>query len=63
MTVIIVLNIATMATPFYKEPELMMDVQENLNMAFTGAFAVEMLLKVFGELLGACVCCGAAVLG
>jgi hypothetical protein len=51
---VIVLNITTMATTFYKQPELLTDVQEYLNLAFTAAFLVEMLLKVTGERLGAC---------
>ena len=45
---VIVANILTMAATFYKEPELMIEVQEQLNVAFAGAYLVEALLKIYG---------------
>jgi hypothetical protein len=39
-----------MATVFYKEPDFLQDLQEYLNLAFTGIFVIEAALKIYGEL-------------
>jgi hypothetical protein len=44
-----VLNIASMATLVYQEPEVLMDLQEYLNLAFSGIFFIEAALKIIGE--------------
>lgn len=59
-----------MATTHYDEPQQMMDVQEHINTAFSALFAVEALIKIFGEprqraaavACGCCSCCQGATM-
>ncbi len=46
-----------MATTYYGEPKLLQEIQEHVNTAFSALFAVEALVKIFGETRHSWGCC------
>ncbi|GIL55074.1 hypothetical protein Vafri_10591, partial [Volvox africanus] len=48
MLAIIVANVAVLAATWYGEPPKVEDVQEKLNIGFTGIYTLEALLKLYG---------------